>query len=296
MILSEVVICNAMQRVRAIVLLSGVVAIAVYAEDVHSPHWTRDGCTACHDPDRGKPAAIDPANVTSICITCHDGRTAVAESHPVGRSVNRPHIRLPQDWPAPDGRLSCLTCHDVVLACDPQSTAQESNSMMLRSGPVLDQTAYCAGCHVAEAHARLNPHRTLTDQKKPDPSTCNYCHTEAPGAQSPHRRTGNPRLRGNESVLCLGCHGRHVDYFEPGHFGATVQGDMAKRLANSSGRLPLSPSGTLTCSTCHNPHQQGTFADDSILEFGGQQFGRSTDQSMPLRGYGPRICGACHGP
>lgn len=272
-------------------------AVAVRAEPTVSPHWTRDGCSACHDSTHGEPAAIEPVNVTAICLQCHDGEKAAAESHPIGREFKRADIRLPEGWPAPGGQLSCLTCHDVVMACEssPSADVKAANPMMMRGGRMTDQATYCGQCHVADLHERFNPHRMLNDNGRVDSNSCMYCHTETMDARASVRRDGRTALRGDESALCLGCHAQHEDYFEPGHFGARATDAMKRQLAAAGGRVPLTPSGTLTCSTCHNPHQRGVFAGDSVLDAGGQRLDRSADQPMALRGFGPGICGACHG-
>lgn len=272
-------------------------AIMVRAADVESPHWKGNGCSACHAPSRGAPSAIEPANVTASCLRCHDGEKAMTDSHPIGRGFERADLRLPQGWPAPGGQLSCLTCHDVVIACKSPTDAgvRAKNPLMMRGGPVVDQSTYCGQCHIADDHERFNPHRMLTDPGRVDPSTCMYCHTETMDARAMVRLAGQTTLRGDESALCLGCHDQHVDYFEPGHFGARADGDMARRLSAAGGRLPLTPSGTLTCSTCHNPHQRGVFPDGSVLGAGGQRLNTTEDQPPALRGYGAGICGACHG-
>lgn len=288
---------SAGQIVRPSVIAAGVMAltIAVCADDIQSPHGQVNGCSACHNPSWGAPSAIDAARVTTVCIRCHDGEKAEAEEHPVGRGFDRADLRLPEGWPAPDGQLSCLTCHDVVEKCKAPTSGGADNPKMIRGGPVADLATYCGQCHIADTPTRFSPHRMLTDQGRVDPNACMYCHTETMNPTATTRSGGPTKLRGDESALCLGCHDHHVDYFEPGHFGARPDLDVSRRLAAAGGRLPLSPSGTVTCSTCHNPHQRGTFAADSVLSAGGQRPDRPADQPMELRGYGPGICGACHG-
>ena len=48
--------------------------------------------------------------------------------------------------------------------------------------------------------------------------------------------------------------------------------------------LPLVPRGRITCSTCHNPHQQGVIQHEAAAKGAGA--------TMKLRL--PSICFACH--
>jgi hypothetical protein len=274
---------------------------------VVSPHGTADGCTQCHKQQAdGRMAPIAPTEVTSLCVSCHDGVKAPADRHPVGRPFDPAAYHVPDDWPTPDNRLSCLTCHEVKLGCDlstlhgqgqpahPTAKEHAENPYRLRGGPVTDSMTYCSKCHPAEERShRYNPHMMLTADGQRNETACLFCHE--PGALNANvsRRTGNAHLRQDEVSQCLGCHGSHRDYFDPGHVLAPVAPVMRERIARADPPLPLT-ADRITCATCHNPHQTGMFPTSAGLDAGGRT-SDSTGQPLPLRGYRNSICGVCHG-
>ncbi|MFQ5490580.1 MAG: hypothetical protein ACE5GE_07650 [Phycisphaerae bacterium] len=278
-----------------------------------NPHWSAQGCGRCHKLADGVPQAIELAMIDGLCLDCHDGARASRELHPIGRAVDAPGIAKPADWPAPDGRLGCITCHDVRQACQQRPARPTLNAVFLRSPGAVDTGAFCGQCHQAVAEqGRHNPHRMIDVKGRVDAQACLFCHESAPAGGEGIRRTGQPRLRIDEPALCVTCHGSHVDYFEPGHIQAqpTPQikaalealaaraGDTRPSIPSVPGRsvcanLPLAPDGRVVCSTCHNPHQQGVFPDKSVLGCGGRPMDLS--RPRPHRGLGKSLCAACHG-
>ncbi|NOX60039.1 MAG: hypothetical protein GXP29_14430 [Planctomycetes bacterium] len=258
---------------------------------VSNPHWSQDGCVQCH-PAGKPPKPIEPREGTQQCLACHDGKHAPAEKHPVGRTITTARTRKPKGWPAPDNVLECLTCHDVRSACDRSKSRPVRNSAFLR-GPVSDdRLAFCASCHVdTEKHLKRNPHRMLNNAGQVNRESCLYCHDSSVEQDRNGRRRNRPALVSDERNVCLGCHTRHIDYFDPGHVGAKKDGFMPK----PSAALPLSAKGAVTCSTCHNPHQAGLFPSDSELARGAIIFPRTSNE-FQLRGYGNNICRVCHEP
>jgi hypothetical protein len=262
---------------------------------------------------------IGPEEVDHICLKCHDGRAARAERHPVGRSVQHAGIELPEGWPAPRGRLACLTCHDVSLTAGHLPAARiiaPTNFLRGRNDP--DPLAFCAQCHVANAQqARYNPHRMITADGNNQTPACLFCHTRSFKAVELQRRSGAAALKANEITMCIGCHPQHIDFFEPGHIGTRVtpavrenMTDAALKAGPDSGartRLPLASERIIVCSTCHNPHEAGVFAPQSTLSLGamrrqdwpttqpGIEEKRETARAtpVPLR-LGAHTCGECH--
>ncbi len=260
-----------------------------------SPHWKPDRCDACHATDNGKLRDIAPEAVETICLRCHNGREASAEPHPSGRPARTEHAQTPEDWPTPGGRLSCLTCHEVLNACDRNRTRPAFNPSFMRGPIASGTTEYCAICHEADAaHQKLNPHRMLRADGSVDRATCQRCHTADIRYDRNAQRSGNPLLIRSEMEICLGCHVEHVDFFSPGHIGARTSPAMRAYMAARETPLPLSPEGVITCATCHNPHQAGLFPESSRLGRGGIELGPDADR-LALRGEGASICGECHG-
>lgn len=283
-----------------------------------NPHGSTTGCQSCHAMRNGRAGDIRSRDVEGICIKCHDGIHAAQERHPVGRKPTQA-TPTPRGWPMPDGKVSCVTCHQVHQRGLSRHEVPPRNPMFLR-GYEGDLLRFCGKCHAAggadvtaTGGGRYNPHLAMLDKDgRPSPQGCTFCHTQAMPAGTAAIRTGRPQLHADGVTLCLGCHPTHVDWFSPGHIGANVSADIREALARfertrhsaaadqpastrpAAGELlPLGGSRghTVVCGTCHNPHQQGVFAEGSDLAAGAMRTGQSTDQ---LRGLGKELCGVCH--
>ncbi len=278
---------------------------AVTPPTASNPHWNSDGCRACHTPGTENIFSRPVDTSDTLCLACHDGKRAKAEDHPVGRSFSRPDIRLPDGFPAPDNKLACLTCHDVLPACRVDAQRQTANSALLRGSIDRHAGTYCSQCHIPDTHRKHNPHVMVNPAGQRVDLACLTCHTDPiPTAQSD--RTNNAALRLAEPDLCLGCHGLHEDYFEPGHPGAAVTDSILAQLlrtdqaggttrANQPQWLPLTSDRRVVCSTCHNPHQSGVFQTGSVLDRGAMSLPKSALSTPALRLPGKELCNACHG-
>ncbi|MBI4718291.1 MAG: hypothetical protein HY763_10835 [Planctomycetes bacterium] len=268
------------------------------------PHWSSTGCGACHVRQGGSWLRPKQEEIDLLCLRCHDGRTAAAEPHPVGRRFAGPQVRRPVDWPAPDDRLSCITCHDVLPGCRPGAAPPSRPAAFLRGPEAAGTIAWCATCHVAELHAPLNPHRMLDGSGRPRAGACAVCHESSVTTAGSGVRRQSPSLRCEEVTLCGGCHRAHEDFFTPGHIGATASDSILARLTGkqvegappSAPLLPLAGGTIVTCSTCHNPHSSGLFPPDSSLAMGAMTEATWNDTSVALRIPGGGLCQACHGP
>jgi hypothetical protein len=233
-----------------------------------------------------------------MCLTCHDGEHARRERHPIGRSFASDQVTLPAGWPALDGKLGCATCHTLRHACSRPGTRPPATPAFVRDYDGVDLAGFCARCHVDDqTHHRFNPHAVQYVNDRVNESACGFCHL--PGITEHERlsRSGRAHLRTGEPTLCLSCHRHHVDYFSPGHVGARVSPKIKAALTTSdeARNLPLAAGETVTCSTCHNPHQRGVFVESSVLARGGTTPERQTG-ALAMRGFGKTICGACHEP
>ena len=280
-----------------------------------NPHWSPQGCRYCHQSGVETAKSIPRDQINELCWRCHDGRQAHREVHPVGRLFVPGEVVRPDGWPAPGGRLGCVTCHDIRSACDLSGKRPENNSTFLRTVPRATLGGFCGACHVAAAKARggrYNPHVMLDKQSKPIRNACLFCHQPLFNLADRVGRTGDAGLRADGVVLCGGCHSRHRDYFEPGHIGMQVPAGIKARLvqaerAKAAGSrsapqsqpagpeptlLPLGKGDRIVCVTCHNPHQEGVFPPGSPLGEGAMTEGPRN--RLALRGPGEDVCRVCH--
>jgi len=278
-----------------------------------NPHWRKDGCAECHAMEAGKARPIAIMAVDSLCLGCHDGRTASAESHAIGRPL-KATSRPGSQWPTADGRLSCITCHDARQACDQAAQRPAANPRFLRLAGTGNAQAFCGACHEPQHLGRRDPHRMVTaDRREIIPEQCLVCHDAVPDRASV-ARTHKPALRAPEPLSCRACHPVHRDAAPRGHMGALVDPDMlaymrAREMVGLTGapsalllkdlknrkvmptQMPLDANGRMTCVTCHNPHQAGVFPTTSPLSAGAMRIVDGKTLS-PVRGR--QWCNHCH--
>jgi hypothetical protein len=283
-------------------------------EGATNPHWSPSGCQVCHDSEADKPHSISRERIDKMCLKCHDGRRAPREIHPVGRRFVPDEIVQSSDWPAPDGRLGCVTCHDIRRACDRSKRRPAVNPVFLRLPPRGTEGGFCGACHIAAVKViggRYNPHAMLNDKGESILDACLFCHDLSFDPRNRTTRTDDARLRADGIGLCIGCHPQHRDYFEPGHIGLRVPpGIMSNILVaappatrpesspqtqpamRERTRIPLDEGRRIVCFTCHNPHPRGVFTAGSELSNGEMTDG--SQNRLALRGPGKDVCSVCH--
>jgi hypothetical protein len=209
----------------------------------------------------------------------------------------------------------------VIQACRAKAERTDENAKMLRvtpGKPAVESRAaaraqLCQNCHDLSEFEPTNPHLMLTADREVIAGRCLVCHTEVLD-RSAGARTGRAALRGGETAVCLSCHAKHKDQFNPGHLGSKVKPEMlayirarevvglaapigsallaqAKAAGGRPTLLPLAADGTIACTTCHNPHQAGAFPAGTPLAYRPMRVvdGRAVS---PVRG--DQWCGHCH--
>ncbi|MFH1747229.1 MAG: hypothetical protein ABIG44_09330 [Planctomycetota bacterium] len=286
----------------------------VFPESVAlNPHWHAERCTACHQQDGEQLLPIGPETIDDLCVSCHDGRQAPADPHPIGRPARTELITTPAEWPTVNGEIGCLTCHDIKEHCQRGARRPVVNRVLLRGYDPQRPLAYCSTCHRVEVSGRFSPHRQrdATGQVRDD--ACFFCHAQRPEVPADGRRRFDPKLRVDSSELCLNCHSKHWDLSPLGHVDRPVtprirQWMLMRELSIENGtdlrhlarlaaeserdpaRLPLGED-KVTCYTCHNPHYAGLFPENSEL---GTLAGNPQDRASALRADWIDLCSECH--
>lgn len=174
-------------------------------------------------------------------------------------------VKIPASFPLRDGKVSCTTCHDIVVQCrdSREDKILRKGQMFLRGAPHKTRTSMCFQCHDKERYKKYNPHIQLNKAGEVIKQKCFYCHSELPD----EKKTGykDVKLIGNFGALCMGCHFRsakqplHVRHLrKPSN---EVLAQIKRMQAEFNIVLPLDQDGQITCVTCHNPHQKGLIPD-----------------------------------
>ncbi len=262
------------------------------ASIVANPHWNSALCTDCHAQEGEKLLPLAAEAVDAKCISCHDGKKAPDEAHPVGWRADGPRTHAPEGWPLVDGRIGCLTCHDIQRHCDASAKRPDENGIMLRGFDARNPYSTCTKCH-AEQPGAMNPHRSGNGNMAWTTTSCAFCHTSSP------KLTGGgwefaPELRQSPQVLCLNCHTMHADPAPNGHLGVRVSPDVQARLAPKRPHLPLWE-GKITCATCHNPHADQPEPAELFRFAAATDHSRApADAGKALREERPGLCLECH--
>jgi predicted CXXCH cytochrome family protein len=279
------------------------------------PHWNGQRCTACHQMDAGRLLPLAAARVDELCLSCHDGRKAPADPHPIGRPAQTELVATPATWPTVNGTIGCLTCHDIQRHCAPTARRTTEDYALLRGYDPQHPQAYCTLCHKTEVGGgRFSPHRQRDAAGNIRRDACLFCHTAAPPVPPDGRRHFEPHLRVASSELCRNCHTPHWDLSPRGHVDRPVTPRIrewmlmrevsaadpqaspeevqrrADALQRDPARLPLGE-GKVTCYSCHNPHYLGLFPPDTEL---GTLATNPADRQAGLRTNWIDLCTECH--
>lgn len=159
-------------------------------------------CTSCHqlhvdhDPTQAK------AKVAELCQSCHKEK--------------RGEFARPNHHPVPEGKMSCVDCHNPHGSAGPK--------MMVRDS--VNETCY--SCHAQYRGPYLWNHQPVTQD-------CALCH-------NPHGSTTAGLLKHRAPFLCQQCH-------EPTSHRGNIPG-LNGQAANSTGASGLTQARG--CVNCHN--------------------------------------------
>jgi predicted CXXCH cytochrome family protein len=244
-----------------------------------NPHTFCAVCHATAKPQAGAALFAPGANPSASCLLCHDYKE---NHHPVD-FVPAAAPGIP--FPLFEGKIRCLTCHEIHGGAGKTGT-----SKLLRGGPYTgDRRQICFRCHSSE-YAAINPHLMLANGKNfrevNGRPVCLLCHSKMPDPEKDF--TGNVTFRADVGFLCWRCHPPMPDPFFSTHFLVSPSAKTLDAMHQAEERdlviLPMVPRGRITCSTCHNPHQQGVIQHEAAA--------KGADSKSRLRL--PSLCKACH--
>ncbi|MCP3902440.1 MAG: hypothetical protein GY715_02295 [Planctomycetes bacterium] len=220
-------------------------------------------------PVAARPAARAPARPAADispgldrpkgrCQQCHQVEPDF--SHPVGFVPSRP---LPPEFPTPDGRLECVTCHETPAEWVGQEMTQHGRLRGPRRAPAL-----CHRCHDArsarDGHAATHlakAHLLWPDDRARDDGADAFGGFDA------------------ESTVCLGCHDGTVAGAGFGPAGGAYHGRGSHPIDVAYGRQGRRPEydglrhptlldprvrlfdDRIGCGSCHSPYSDR----DSLL-------------------------------
>jgi hypothetical protein len=285
-----------------------------------NPHWTGKHCTECHEkkPKPGKPVTYKfGGDFIKLCNSCHDTALFRAGEHIVGVEAkeNKYLKKPPADFPLNEGKLTCITCHDVRLQEQPNLSAKESNPMFLRGFPYkarltfewnksekvderYSQNRYvlCFKCHREGPLLQWSPHQNQIKKNGDiNEELCLFCHFEVPDRNAVDKSEW--KIRRKLQDQCINCHmGKtRLHPIRVTHYGNTLPDKINGQINFSKRRIGLIiPLGIddqgisrLTCPSCHNPHQRGVSKNEITK--------KGADAKSRLRLEGFAMCLACHG-
>ncbi len=255
------------------------------AEKMADPHWTGKPCADCVLEGW---AAMSADEINRRCNTCHfPGSDMGSEPHPVGRAVPADVLpRVPKGWPLADGKISCLTCHDVREQAGDIVIGSIFNKNFLRQPPPGIESM-CFVCHDSKRFEKPNPHRNMiAADGRIQEEACLKCHQEVPNRKG----SSHTALKQDTDLLCIGCHARQVRR-HPARADHMLQlpPEMRRSLQEAGtmqSPLHFGEGDTIHCVTCHNPHEKGVLTGDCA-----QGAGEKSQLRLPGR---YELCVFCH--
>lgn len=230
-------------------------------------HYSAEYCSECHvdvPPKRGPKFLRYGGDFKKLC-RCHYN-TEKNYPHPVdlepSENLKR---RIPSKLPLQDGKVTCATCHQIVIQCHdkPKEKIFLKENKFLRGAPYQNRTDLCFECHDINEYRKYNPHLQLDSREQIIEAKCLFCHSEVPDENRANYE--DVKLLANAESICLGCHSRITENLWHTRHLRKPPLDILKTIEELKDKyhiiLPLDPDGKITCATCHNPHQKGVIPD-----------------------------------
>ena len=226
-------------------------------------HYTGKYCADCHEqtPQEGGNKFLKYDGDFNRLCKCHV-EAADNYIHPVGmQPSDEKKAKIPPELPLEEGKVTCLTCHDIYWQC--QKRRVDKNS--LRGAPSPKRSDFCYECHNDTNYEMLDPHSQLNAWGKIIEEKCLYYHTEKPDVNRAQYK--DVQFIGDLEVICQRCHvirGNHAGNVNHLVKPSTKMSARMHAMEKEFGIiLPLDEKGQMTCITCHNPHDKGVIQADN---------------------------------
>lgn len=260
------------------------------ANELTNIHYSSKYCAECHEntPQKGMNKSLKSGgDFTQLC-RCH-GYTTDIYIHPVNIAPSEEKkAKIPRTFPLANGKITCVTCHDIYLQCQDDRKSKRDNPKFLRGTPFRKRTDICIKCHEGKKYRMLDPHNQLNAAGEVIEEKCLLCHEEKPDINK--TTFENVKLIGDLVILCERCHGDHrihparIDHrLQPSAELLAMMKDSEKKFDTI---LPLDSEGNITCITCHNPHERGAIPSERTSAKGASEKYR---HRVP-----GQMCTACH--
>jgi hypothetical protein len=260
-------------------------ARTIWEKKIPKPHGNRSLCTVCHKGTKeevtaGKLAKGDDIN--GFCNECHTKVGIKRSPHVLDVGSSDTTWRMDYlGYPLKGGKLTCATCHDEIC----QGRTDPANPRFLRGGPYDHPDKFCYRCHLEDASVLNNPHNQLDGFGRIREASCQFCHKNPPDRN--RQVPANLVMVGEENTVCGSCH--EIRPHPSMDHLVRLSGEKRKRWEEYQQRhkvsLPLDDSGTIKCTTCHNPHAKGVAKGEAGVGAG------SKWRVADFR----EMCAPCHG-
>lgn len=276
--------------------------------EIPNPHWQEDSCQACHTEKQKHASKRNlryGANVEQYCMNCHNPKIKHSYIHPSGIKPSAKKMELMKPSikniiQKNNGKIDCLTCHDIVLQCKLESRQKHENPKALRGGPYIKRHSLCMQCHSPESYQRFNPHNHINENGEIETEKCRVCHSGSLEDLLDARSIDDVSFHAskNAETMCWGCHqwkphpGGQFSFFKskkgPNHLvkpSENILSNMEDALDEKGVLMPLEPgTGRVFCGTCHNPHAKGIIKNPSAAH------GADSDKKLRAK----PLCVICH--
>jgi predicted CXXCH cytochrome family protein len=263
-------------------------------KEIVNPHWTGKNCIECHiseHPESGSAKLKYDGDPIKLCNNCHGTEFAREDIHPIQVApLDNMKKFFPTDWPLKDGKLSCLTCHDLLLQMNDNFAVKTINPKFLRGGPYASLTDFCFICHQEGEYNKTNPHKQLNASGEIIENSCRFCHQSLPNPEKVENIKG-VSFKSSLDHYCIICHPKQktshparADHIIK--LPENIKDSIKSGLSSLEVYLPLD-NDNIFCGTCHNPHQKGVIKREKAQYGSGEKF------FLRLNG-GYELCVACH--